>query len=209
VRYDDSNDNIWQRRCNLKAYLLWNWNSFNSPKFYFCQGREDVNSKHTYCGTGIPSIHQSFIFVRAERTSTQSMLTVELEFLHFTKVLSLSEQRGRKLKAYLLWNWNSFNSPKFYLCQSREDVNSKHTYCGTGILSIHQSFIFVRAERTSTQSILTVELEFLQFTKVLSLSEMRAGKDMQENPQCILPHTLPDVYKKLDICIKGTKWSYS
>jgi len=33
---------------------------------------------------------------------------------------------------------------------------------------------------------------------------------MQENPQCILPHTLPDVCKKLDISIKGTtKWSYS
>jgi hypothetical protein len=41
------------------------------------------------------------------------------------------------------------------------------------------------------------------------LSELREGKDMQENPQCILPHTLPDVCKKLDICIKGTEWSYS
>jgi hypothetical protein len=66
MRYDDSDDDTWQRGRQLKAYLMWNWNSFNSPKFYLCQSREDVNSKHTYCGTGIPSTHQSFIFVRGE-----------------------------------------------------------------------------------------------------------------------------------------------
>jgi hypothetical protein len=34
---------------------------------------------------------------------------------------------------------------------------------------------------------------------------------MQENPQCVLTHTPPDVGKKLDICVKATEyeWSYT
>jgi hypothetical protein len=39
MRYDeDSDDDIWQRGHQLKAYLLWNWNPLNSQSFIFVRG---------------------------------------------------------------------------------------------------------------------------------------------------------------------------
>jgi len=49
MRYDDSDDDIWQTGYQLKAYLLWNWNSLNSQSFIFVrvEGRERHAGKST------------------------------------------------------------------------------------------------------------------------------------------------------------------
>jgi hypothetical protein len=49
MRYDDSDDGIWQRGHELKAYLMWDWNSLNSQSFIFVrgEGRERRAGKST------------------------------------------------------------------------------------------------------------------------------------------------------------------
>jgi len=49
ISTDDSDDDIWQRGYQLKAYLLWNWNSLNSQSFIFIrvEGREGHAGKST------------------------------------------------------------------------------------------------------------------------------------------------------------------